>query len=139
MKDKIRLHKAIERAKNYPYDLPPVSAICNDGENVTKYAITGSAYAFMAYMTSGFKAGFTFQEYKTILETIKNTPSVFYILETIPRGNYSVIVLSEYSLPDSHGRYMRVKTIAEFGNANNDQNWEYAIKIEKYLTSEVSR
>ena len=35
-------------------------------------------------------------------------------------------ILSEYSLPDSQGNFMRVRTIADFGNTKHKENYQNA-------------
>lgn len=42
------------------------------------------------------------------------------------RGNYYVWIVSEFSLPDEKGTYMRAKLIAQFGNVKHHENFVYA-------------
>ena len=44
-------------------------------------------------------------------------------------------ILSEYSLPDSLGRFMRVRTIATFGNTKHKENYQNAKLLKLTLES----
>jgi len=46
-----------------------------------------------------------------------------------------VWILSEYSLPDSLGRFMRVRCIAEFGNIKDKRNYQNAKLLKLALES----
>lgn len=53
-----------------------------------------------------------------------------YQIVTSVRGNsilsWKDVLLVEYSLPDSNGDFMRVRTVARFGPASNDESWKDA-------------
>lgn len=42
------------------------------------------------------------------------------------RHNYYIWCLSEFSLPNEQGEYMRGKLIAQFGNTKNKESFIYA-------------
>ena len=51
------------------------------------------------------------------------------------RGSYRVIILSEFSLPNELGEFMRAKVVANFGNADNKDNWNNARIVKAYFES----
>jgi hypothetical protein len=42
------------------------------------------------------------------------------------RHDYNIWCLSEFSLPNENGQYMRAKIIAQFGNTKNKESYIYA-------------
>jgi hypothetical protein len=42
------------------------------------------------------------------------------------RQGYNIWVLTEFSLPDNDGIYMRANLIAQFGNTKNKESFVYA-------------
>lgn len=53
-----------------------------------------------------------------------------YQIVTVWRGSFvkrwKEIILVEYSLPDNDGHFQRARTVANFGNASNDEHWRDA-------------